>query len=244
MIERLIVYAYEDVSFARHPSSQYAFELGNKHFNADGAPSHYDIKRAQLFYQKSLELDANHPMALQQLARTSFVRGNLNGALIQINMQLEKHPDSGPSVYYIRALIYGFQEKYEEAERDYRHYIVMAPDGWYAYNDLAWVLLKQNRPADALTEIDNGLALAMDNAWMLTTRATVLFELGRYREARDTAVRAAAAADKVTPEEWVAMYKGNDPASISGGIAQMQRANRDNLEKINAAIASSSPGKK
>lgn len=235
---RYATYAYEDISFARNPSAQYAFDLGSKHFNALYAPA-YDLERAKYFFRKAAALDVEHPMVFQLLARTFFVSGDNESALAQINMQLIKHPDSGPSAYYIRALIYGFTGRYAEAEADYRHFIELIPDSWPAYNDLAWILLKEKRPAEALKEIDNGLTHDPENAWLLIARSSALFELGRFGESHNAAQRAVTASEKVTAPEWADMYKGNSPDTIPGGIDALIAASRSNLQTIELKLAGS-----
>lgn len=239
-VSRTATYAYEDTVLALQPSAQLAFELGNKHFRASDASS-YDVERAKYLYFKAIELDVDHPMVLQQIARTSFVEGNIDGALTQINLQLDKHPDSNMSAYYIRALVYGYQKRYAEAALDYERVIAMDQTRWPAFNDLAWTYLQSDRPADALSAINRGLAIAPDNAWMLTMKAGILYELGRYQEAYDSILRGVEASKSVTTEEWVAMYPGNNPASIDDGIRELQQAAAENLTKIRLKLSSTTP---
>jgi tetratricopeptide (TPR) repeat protein len=237
-IVRSMTYIYEDVSFARNPSAQYAFELGNKHFRASN-PGAYDIERAKYFYRKALELDFNHPMVIQQMARTSFIEGNVAGALFQIDEQLRLHPDSNSSAHYIRALALGYLKRYEEATREYERFIELDPSRWPAYNDLAWTRLQSGDYDGALEAANTGLTLAPNNPWLLTFKSAALFELGRFEEALTPAEAAADAAATITTAQWVEMYPGNDPKSIPSGIRALQDSAAQNLLKIKAEIASS-----
>ncbi len=233
---RVAMYMFEDARLWARPSAEAAFQLANGHFSTMN-PGGYDVQRAGLLYRETLRLDPHHSLARQQLARTLFVQGDIGGALIQINAQLNAHPDSNASAYYIRALVYGFMGLNVDAANDYRRYIELDPSGWYAYNDLAWILLKIDKTEEALSAVDRGLRVAPENAWLLTTRAATLYELGRYIEARDTATRALVATEKLTPEAWADMYKGNDPRSIAEGMAQFVQVNKNNLKKIEQKIA-------
>lgn len=244
-ISRVLVYTYEDISFALYPSAQYAFEIGNAHFRASD-PRAYDIERAKRFYYKALALDLEHPMVWQQLARTSFVQGDTPAAFAQINMQLMKHPDSNVSAYYIRALILGYQKKYADAALDYQRVIEMDPTRWPAYNDLAWTLLLDKRYQAALDTSVQGLSLVPDNPWLLTMNAVALYELGRYHEAYDSIERAVSFSKVVTTADWVAMYPGNDPASIPAGLKALRDSAEENRikieEKLNAASTTRTRG--
>ncbi len=227
----------DDIRFRLNPTAAQAFMLGNKYFNA-ADPAHYDVERAKYYFYKAVELDVDHPAALQQIARTSFVTGNIEGSLAQIDLHITKHPDTDASAYYIRALAYGFLGNYAAAAKDFERYIELRPSVWAAYNDLAWIKLKSNRPDEALTILDRGLTVAPENAWLLSAKSAALYELGRSADAYDVATRAVIAAEKVTVEEWALMYTGNDPKTFEAGMRELRQAGIQNLDKIREKIAS------
>ncbi len=235
-IKKYATYLYEDVSFKLDPSAELAFRYGERHFSADIDPSAYDVERASYFYSRAHALDSNHPLALQQLARTSFVRGDLSRALSQIKLHIESHPDADPSAFYIRALIYAFLGQYEAASKDFEYYIQVNPSLWSTYNDLAWTKMKSGHLEEALAVVDRGLDRAPENAWLLSTKASILFELDQRESALAVAQRALIASEKVTPEEWVVMYKGNDPRTILDGLQELKDTARINVEKIRESI--------
>src|SRR5262245_42095351 len=52
---------YEDISFAMHPSARYAYQIGERHFDALN-PQYYDLSRATYFFLQALKLDAKTPL--------------------------------------------------------------------------------------------------------------------------------------------------------------------------------------
>ncbi len=230
-VRRATLYTFEDATYAMQPSADYAYKLGNKYFNESNS-GYYDLKRARHFYFLALDLNPEHPTVLMQLARTSFVDDDLESALLQIDLQLAKHPNISSRAYYIRALIYGYQKRFDKASEDFERYITLEPRKWYAHNDLAWSYVRESKFDKALTAIDGGLALAPQNAWLLISQSVILYELGRYDEAYEIALKGVTAAEKVTPDEWRAMYPGNDPALASKGVEGMIASSLANLKRI------------
>ncbi len=232
-VRRAVLYAHEDAMFSLDKSPERAFALGEKYFNADGG-GHYDIKRARHFYYYTLYENPSHPLVYLQIARTSFVSGMFDNALIEVNHQIEKYGDQTPSAYYVRALIYGFQQEHGKAAVDFEKYIALVPEKWFSYNDVAWSYMQNKEFEKALVAVDKGLVIDPENAWLLVTKSAILVELGRYEEARPIAERSVAAAAKITPQQWQEMYPGNDPALTAEGIATMIETSKANLQKIEA----------
>ncbi len=234
-VQRTVIYASEDISLYMAPSAGKAFSYGERHFRALD-PRSYDLSRAKTMYQKAATLDPDHPMVFHQLARTSFVSNALDTALMQINIQLARHPDSPPSAYYVRALSYAFLDRYEESARDYETYLKTDSRNWPGYNDYAWMLLKIQKPAEALAAIDTALGYVPENAWLLITRSVALYELKRYDEAHAAAVRAKELSDGVTIEDWSKVNPGNSPTQAGQGVAEMRRVIDANIAKIEAVL--------
>ena len=186
-----IPYAYENLRYRFDPAPARAFGYGEKHFDAADA-AHYDLARAEYLFNKAAA-DPSLPYVNHELARISFLRGDFSTALSRINLQISLHGTSTPNSYYVRGLIEGFVGDYGASAGDYATYLKTDPTNWAATNDYAWVLLKDKKFSTALATIDKVLPLWPDNAWLLNSKATALFELGRVREARDAAVAAAAA---------------------------------------------------
>jgi len=217
------------------PDADAAAAYGDRHLDR-AAPEAYDLKIAEEFYQRALALDPTQKYANHQLARIAFLRNELPLALARIDWQIERHGEEIPSSYYVRGLIEGYMENYEASAKDYAIYVVHDPTNWAATNDLAWVLLKANKPKDALVVIDKVLPTWPENPWLLNSKATALYEMGRYEEARAAAVAAARNVVNVTPDEWSRAYPGNDPLIATKGVADFQKAVLENMHTITLAL--------
>lgn len=217
-----VEHIYEDISDAVAPDAERAFLFGEKHFSSRS--DDYDIVRAERFFVSAMTRDADLPLVRHELARVYFLKGDFPKALGFINAQVALHGDEFPNAYYVRGLILGYMGNYDAAVSDYRQFLRSEPHNWAAINDYAWVLLKADRPEDALHATVNGLGEFPDNPWLLNTNATALYELG-FREAAHTqAYRALLMSVSVTPEQWLTAYPGNDPMIAVQGITAFQSA--------------------
>ncbi len=229
---------FEDITYRFDSSAARAFAYGERHFSSRG-PEAYDVNRAEYFFEQAAAKDPTLPYVYHELARVDFLKGNFNSALAKIDFQISMHGDATPNSYYVRGLIEGYMGKYEDAIADYEHFLSFDRDNWAAINDYAWVLLKANRPRDAVVATAGGLALYPDNAWLLNTNAIGLYEIGLLEPARMQARKAVVAASKVTEAEWLVAYPGNDPAVAAEGIAALQKSALQNMHSIALALASS-----
>lgn len=152
---RTITDAYENARYVLDSRPVFAFELGEKHFNATD-PGEYDIARAEHFFNLAAK-DQSLAYVNHELARIAFLRGDFDLALARINLQISLHGTSTANSYYVRGLIKGFMGDYEAAARDYETYLRHDPKNWAGINDYAWVLLKGKRYKDALIALDWGL---------------------------------------------------------------------------------------
>lgn len=232
--------AYEVISIGLFPNAELAYQYGERHFDAMH-PQAYDIGLAEHFFLIAGHADPNVGNVYHELARISFLRGNLNVALEQIDEQIQKHGDSDPSAYYVRGLIEGYKGDYFDAAKEYERFLTFQPKNWAALNDYAWVLLKANRPKDAYDAAKRGLAFDPSNPLLLNTSAIALYEMGDLKNAKIQAQNAVAAGKMLTDEEWLRAYPGNDPQIAGQGIETFQKAAEANMQTIIAAT--SSPGK-
>ena len=227
---------YEDISDAVAPDAERAFLYGEKHFSSRS--DDYDIARAERFFVSAMTRDADLPLVRHELARVYFLKGDFPRALSFINAQVALHGDEFPNAYYVRGLILGYMGSYDAAVSDYRHFLRSEPHNWAAINDYAWVLLKADKPEDALHATVNGLGEFPDNPWLLNTNAIALFELGFQEAAYTQAYRALLMSVSVTPEQWLTAYPGNDPMIAVQGITAFQSAiiaNIHSTRKVDAA---------
>jgi tetratricopeptide (TPR) repeat protein len=238
-VVRVAVHISEDIASAIDPSVMRASRYGERHLNSRKA-IFYDIARAEKFYREAVELDATYPYVRYQLARIEFLKGNLNTALYHINKEIELHGTNEPNAYYVRGLIEGYLGRYDDAIRDYEHYLEFDPTNWAATNDYAWVLLKAGRANDAIIATASGLQHFPENPWLLNTNATALYESGLYKEASIVARHAAEQSMFLTEEGWLQAYPGNAPTTATEGIVTLQRSiahNRFLIDKVTSGQA-------
>ena len=225
MFSQDILNAYEYSVDKIFPSAARAAAYGDKHF--DGAkPGAYSLDRAEYFYQEAAARDPQYPYVYHQLGRIEFLKGNFNTALFYLNKQIELHGDDAPNSYYVRGLIEGFKGDYAAAIKDYERYLTFDERNWAALNDYAWVLLKADKPVQALVATTKGLQSFPENPWLLNSNATALFELKRYEEANTQAQKAAALVQHLNETDWMKVYPGNDPRVAEEGIKALED-NRD-----------------
>ena len=227
---------YHEISYALHPSAEKAFQYGSAYF--DSRAHLYDVDRAEYFYTEARRLDPNHRAVYHELARISFLRGSFADALQKIDHQIASHGDTVPSSYYIRGLILGFMGRYDEAAAAYEKFLEYSPDNWAALNDYAWVLLKGERPREAVDVLNRGLTHFPDNPWLLNSLATAFYELGLMREAHFVALAASKAAEGVTEQDWLTAYPGNDPRIAREGVAALREAIERNIHIAEDSTAS------
>ena len=228
----------EDVMFAVDHTAARAYTYGTIHMSANH-PDLYDFKRAQYFLEECREMDPSFPAVNYQLSRIYFIQAHFVLALMSANAEIRNAQSTPvPEVYYMKGLIEGEMGHYDTAAEDYRTFLELRPDGkngWAGHNDLAWILLKDNKPADALVTLNAALEKYPMNAWLLTSKASALYEMKRYDEAVPVATQAVASTQALTLAQWRSSYPGNNPETSQRGLATIRKAAVDNLKKILAA---------
>ena len=227
----LLRIGYEEVSLAISPDATRAMSFGDQHFSSK-LPGSYNIDAADHFYRVVAKLNPDTPYLYHQFARIAFLRGKYGSAMIAIDKQIAKTGDSFPNAYYMRGLIEGFNGDYSHSESDYRTYLAHDPTNWAATNDLAWVLLRDDKPQEALDAIDKVFRHWQNNPWLLNSRATALRELGRNAEALVAIQAASHEVAKVSPSDWLLAYPGNDPMIAENGLESLKGAIAANLSML------------
>ena len=226
---------YENAALFIDPSAERAFSYGGAHFDASH-PDMYDLDRATYFFAEASEINPEYPYLHHQIARIAFLKGDFTTALREIDKEIELNGAKHANAYYVRGLIKGFKGDYAGAAEDYEVFLRKYPKNWAAINDYAWVLLKDDRPRDALVALDWGVMSWPENAWLHNSRATALFEVGRIEEAAEAAAEAARLVDSVTEADWLDAYPGNDPLIAPQGIAAFKKAVAENMHTIDLAL--------
>jgi tetratricopeptide (TPR) repeat protein len=193
----------------------------------------YDIKKAQGYFEKALEIDPNIAGAHYQLGRTYFIQSAFYDALREINKELEMHPDFKRS-YYMRGLIYGYTKRYAEAERDFKEFLQWKPESWAGNNDLAWIYFQEGKYKDARDTALVGLVIAPNNPWLLNSLGVALLNLGEKQEAMDAFTKTLTILNSMSPKDWGAAYPGNNPKIYDEGLSKMKESVEANMRLLDS----------
>lgn len=212
---------------------KFYFAIGNSLFGGNvGFMTMYRPTEAEYFFIKSIE-SADKPLMWTnyQLSRLSFIRGDLSRAILYANKELELYPDNCRT-YYIRGLVYGYQEKLDQAIRDFEMFnssCVM--DSWAGHNDLAWFYFRKGDLLKALSTVESVIYKDTNslNPWLQNTYGTILLNLGRETEAKDALRKALYFTENMTEEDWGRSYPGNDPRIYKEGLDSMRAIIKKNL---------------
>src|SRR3989344_4940695 len=207
-----------------------AVRLGNYYFNGAGGD---DLEKAEAGFTKAVEIDPKILWGHYQLARVYFVKGEKDRALEEINKELEVNPENLRSLY-VRGLIYGYMPDLQRAEADFLRFTRWAPKEWAGYNDLAWILAKQGKYAEAEKAAEDGIKEAIgggENAWLWNSLGVAQLNLEKYNDAEKSFRKALELARNMTENEWARAYPGNNPKGSSGGLRSFKAAVEANLSK-------------
>ncbi len=224
-------YYRERAIYMTNPSAPKAYAYGLEHFDS-AKPASHNIDRAEYFFREALVQDPSYGHSHHQLARIAFLRGDFASARGEIDKEIALYGDSNPSALYVRGLIQGYQGAYSGAEKDFARFIGLSPEGWAAYNDYAWVTMKQKKYQLAINALQQGIEKHPGNPWLLNSYAVALHEAGLTPLAAKIAELAKAQVMRLTPEEWAAANPGNDPRIAGQGLKTFQDATIANLNAI------------
>lgn len=213
-----------------------AMLLGNYYFGQTIGRSKYDLAKAELAFQKAVAADPDILWGHYQLARVIFLKADYEEALAEINAELAANPENLRSLY-VRGLIYGYRNlagDLEKAEADFRRFTRWAPTEWAGYNDLTWILAKQEKndeARNALAEAFREVPDAERNPWLWNSLGVADLNLGSYRSAAAAFARARTLAGNLEPADWRTAYPGNDPRQAEAGLQAFRDAIAENLTR-------------
>jgi len=217
-------------------NTELAMFIGNYYFNGVIGGGEYNLDLAEKAYEKAVSINPKILWGHYQLARIYFVKGDYERALEEIAKELEANPENLRSLY-VRGLIYGYRNgpgDLELAENDFRRFTYWAPSEWAGYNDLAWILSKEGKYAEAEMELKKALENVSDgdkNPWLWTALGVAELNLKKYSRAVGSFKKAKELAGKLTIEDWRRSYPGNDPATNSEGLSAFLKAIDENLRR-------------
>ena len=231
----------QDYNLAYHlnyANEQVALDEGSYYFGN----GQYDPARAAVAYELALRL---HPGVLwghYQLGRIAFVQGHFADALKELNAEMQANPGNLRALYE-RGLVYlyrGEKGDLARSQADFTRFIAWAPTEWGGYNDLAYVLTKEEQYAKAESVITSAMQHvpnAQGVPWLWNSLGLAQLNERHYADAVDSFTRALALAKKVTPQEWNRAYSANDPSSAQQSIESFQTAIEANIRAARAGAA-------
>jgi tetratricopeptide (TPR) repeat protein len=170
-------------------------------------------------------------MANYQLSRIHLTEGEYELAYKEVSQEIKLYPNNFKA-YYVRGLIGGYLEKFDQAEKDFRFFIANQqnnPRRWAGYVDLSWVLIRSGQFDQAVGLLDNIDEEFKENPWVLANQGLAYYKKGDYEAAGSILEKAAQEAEKITEEDWLQAYPGNDPSTAKRGPDEIKAAISYNL---------------
>lgn len=219
-----------------------ALELGNHYYNTpitidDGKVilADFDIQKAKVAFSIALQSEKPPMWAHYQLGRIYFTEARFEDALKEFHEELRLYPDNTRTKYMF-GLVYGYRDQPGDdklAEENFRAVIEWIPQRWGAYNDLAWVFLKNEKYQEAKELAQKGIDTATDgdtNPWLLNSLGVATLNLKEKEDAIQAFTQASLYAEKLSLEEWGMAYTGNGPPN-QGTLDSFRDGILQNLEK-------------
>ena len=123
----------------------------------------------------------------RQLERFDAAIGAYSAALDLVDADQERYW----FVYYTRGIAYEREDRWDEAEADFRRALELNPGQPLVLNYLGYSLVEQRRDLDeALDMIERAVAARPDSGYIVDSLGWVLYRLGRFEEAVEPMERA------------------------------------------------------
>lgn len=223
-----------------------AFSIGNYYFGNQPTIGKiekrpYELPLATRAFTKALAIQPSFPLAHYMRGRIAFIRSDFDAALADFNAEFALNAKFTKALY-MRGLTYAYRDAAGDlslAEADFRTVVASMPFEWAGYNDLAFVLAKENKFADAAITLKEGIAKATDgakNPWLWNTLGVMQLNLKEYSAAITSFTTAQAFADTLTDIDWQRAYPGNNPAAAADGLEAMKAGIARNLVAAYAAL--------
>ncbi|MFZ2167600.1 MAG: tetratricopeptide repeat protein [Minisyncoccia bacterium] len=245
-------YIWEEYRFAPltlaldRADGRLALAIGNYYFGNQTAigtanKRPYNLPLAKKAYDKALRIDPSLSLAHYMRARIEFVQSDFSAALEDLNAALTISPDNKRPLYF-RGLTYvyrGHAGDLSLAEQDFRAFVAWAPTEWAGYNDLAFVLAKEKKYADAAAVLKEAIATAKggaENPWLWVALGVMELNLDKPSLAVASLGKAQTFAESLTETDWQKAYPGNNPALAKEGIEALQTGIARNVLTVYAAL--------
>jgi tetratricopeptide (TPR) repeat protein len=217
------------------------FEKAQYYFTSEN----YDLTKARRYYQESIrENPQENPYQWYQLSRINFIQGEFDTALHNLDMQIQYHGDAVQSVHYMYGLVYGFradlydrEQDFELAEKHFLKFLEYVPDSPWGRVDLSWIYFSQREFGDMVAALEPVYEKEQNNPWFLNMYGLALYNTGENEKAVEYLSRATELSTNLTPENWSAIYPGNNPVDHQTGLDEFLVALNLNLELAKTGLS-------
>ena len=175
-----------------------------------------EIEEAVREYVWADQLDRHDPAPRLKVVELLVGANAIDAASVQVNAALGDHPGDLDGLAW-RALIDGRQGKTTKAKRDASAVLAAAPTNAVAHATLAEMLLGDNQPDRALTEVDQGLAKNRDNAALLRLQALCFIRLNTPQKAISSYQALVAALPRSAPDRAALAALQANAGSVDAG---------------------------
>lgn len=152
-----------------------------------------DRVKAETAFVKALELDPRHVKSLVNLSRVLLEEGRARDARKHI-MVAVKLDSTSAEVHRVMGRVYSELKQHDEAVVSYRRALSIDPTDVWSMNNMAFILIQQDRYEEALPALARATQLAPDVPVFQNNLGIALERTGRFTLAGD-AYKAALAAD-------------------------------------------------
>lgn len=141
-----------------------------------------DLARSD--FAMALKKDPDFWLASKELGAINADYGNMESAIKEYRKAL-KHSNCSEDwvLHYLYALALYDNERFEEAEPEFRRAIDLEPEAEHARNFLGVALIKQNKLEEALAVFQDAIERGLDGRFPLRNKGWVLEKMKRYQEA-------------------------------------------------------------
>lgn len=125
-----------------------------------------DLERAERALALAQRLDPSNPFWHRELGRVLFAMGDHQRALEHFGVVIEHQPElarSTPEILFVMANMAERERGFDAAQRLLHQALALDPDFWQAANNLAVLLMRRDRFAEAAHWLRHALELAPDN---------------------------------------------------------------------------------
>jgi len=186
---------------------------------------------AQQLYERALQIDGTNFDALNGVTKAYGGAGRADQAHARVDQALSARPDD-PALHFLKAQVYGFERKSQEAEASLRRALEVSKGEYLpAYSSLGALYINTQQPERALAEYRKITERRPDDAMTHTMMGMV--EYGRGNQ--DAAIESYKRALAINPNEMIA---ANNLAAV---YAEHDKGNLDEAVRLAQGVVQQNP---